>query len=41
MTEQDYSQGAAYVYGEYVSLEGAVIPYGIWDLCTQTSVTTS
>jgi branched-chain amino acid aminotransferase len=30
MAEKDYSQGAAYVYGQYVSLEGAVIP--IWDM---------
>lgn len=30
MAEKDYSQGAAYVYGEYVSLDGAMIP--IWDM---------
>lgn len=30
MTGKDYSQGAAYVYGEYVSIEGAVIP--VWDM---------
>jgi branched-chain amino acid aminotransferase len=30
MAEKDYSQGAAYVYGQYVTLEGAVIP--VWDM---------
>jgi branched-chain amino acid aminotransferase len=30
MAEKDYSQGAAYVYGKYVSLEGAMIP--VWDM---------
>ena len=30
MTEKDYSEGAAYVYGEYVNIEGATIP--VWDM---------
>ena len=30
MSDKDYSQGAAYVYGQYVSLDGAMIP--IWDM---------
>ena len=33
MSDKDYSQGAAYVYGQYVSLDGAMIPdlgYGLY-----------